>query len=149
MDSDQDLLDEHNAREDAFQAAEWKLKKASQQRYEDAAKKAHAYRNTARLVGGGNLQLLQWEGMALSSQMHLIADAKNVAENPTITAIELNRLYKERLIARGDTDSSDLGDGDESTPVLQAIEEQVLECLKKCLATPSITPTEFDTGPSQ
>ena len=125
MDSYQNLLDAHDARE----AAELKLKKAAQQRYENAAKKGHAFRCISNLVK--SVTLLTWDEMRPVSQRHLIADAENVAANPAITATELNRLYKERLISSGDTDSLDLG---EWAPGDLVTEEQVLEQLKKYLA---------------
>ena len=125
MDSYQNLLDAHDARK----AADLKLKKAAQQRYENAAKKAHAFRCNSNLLK--SVAVLKWDEMAPVSQRHLIADAENVAANPTITANELNRLYKERLTASGDTDSLDLG---EWAPDDLSTEEQVLEELKKYLA---------------
>lgn len=125
MDSYQNLLDAHDARE----AADLKLKKAAQQRYENAAKKGHAFMCISNLVK--SVTLLTWDEMRPVSQRHLIADAENVAANPTITATELNRLYKERLISSGDTDSLDLG---EWAPDDLVTEEQVLEQLKKYLA---------------
>ena len=135
MDSDQDLLDAHNAREDARKADEWKRKKADHQRHENAAREAHKVRNFARLLVV-NADVRDWEELPLGSQKHLTTDAENVAANPSITAAELSRLYNERLIAWGDIDSPDLGVGDENTPSYQVIEEMVLKCLKEYLADP-------------
>lgn len=105
MDTDQNLLDDFNAREEAREAAEWKLKKATQERYESAAKRAHAFRTALRLL---TRPAPAWEDMGPASQRHLIEDARNVAEQPTISAAELNRLYKERLREGGDTEHEDL-----------------------------------------
>jgi len=132
MDSDQDLLDAHNAREDVREADEWKRKSADHQRYENAAREAHKLRNTARLLLA-NADVRDWEELALVSQKHLTVDAEDVAKNPSITAAELSRLYFERLVAWGDADSPDLGEGDEDAQSYQVIEEMVLKRLKECL----------------
>lgn len=134
MDSDQDLLDAANARDDARQAAEWRLKKAAQQRHESAAKEAHKIRQMHRLLLSQDAR--DWDRLPLVSQRHLIADAENVAANPNITAAELHRLYQERLLAWGDTDSADLRAG--PLPIeAQVTEDQVLSRLKELLESPS------------
>lgn len=135
MDLEQDLLDAHNAREDVREADEWKRKKADHQRYENAAREAHKVRNSARLLVV-NALVIDWDGIQLSSKNHFIADAENVAENPLITAAELNEVYKERLISWGDTDNPDLGVGDENALIYQVIEEMVLKRLKEYFADP-------------
>lgn len=141
MDSDQALLDAHDAYENDREAAEKKLRETALLRLENAAKQAHLYRMTLRLVSSHPVNP-DWENLSGISHSHLIADAKHVDENPSITADELNQLYKERLIAWGDTDSPDLGIGDESTPTCQDIEGGVLEQLKKYLddSKPRLTP---------
>lgn len=130
MDADQELLDAYDARE----IDEWHKNKALQHRYESVAKQAHAYRNTVRMLH--SIEVLAWEEMQFNSQRHLIADVKNVAENPTISAAELHQMFKERLIAGGDTDSLELGVGD---PRYLSVEEAVLKQLKEYLAAPLIT----------
>ena len=136
MDSDQELLDAYAARE----VADWHRNKALQLRYENAAEQAHKIRNASRLLHG--LQVLAWDKMQLNCQRHLIADAKNVAENPSISATELHQMFKERLIAGGDTDNPELGMGDENTPYYLGIEEAVLEHLKKWLTDVSTTASD-------
>ena len=132
MDSDQERLDASNAREVARQAEAWKRKTADHQRHENAAREAHKVRNAGRLVNLNNADIRDWKDIALVSQDHLIADAENVAANPSITAAELSLLYKARLIAWGDIDSPDLGAGDDNNPSYQEIEEMVLKRLKEC-----------------
>jgi hypothetical protein len=143
MDSDQDLLDAYDAREDARKAAEWEQKREAQEWCENAAKQAHKHRNVWRLIN--NLQVLNWEEMCATSQSDLISDVRNVAEHPSITAAELLQMYKERLIARGDTDNPDLRVGSEDTPLYMDIEDAVLKHLKECLADPSNPPPESIT----
>lgn len=140
MDSDQDLLDSHNAREEVREADEWKRNKAEHQRHENAAKEGHKVRNSARLLIV-NADIRNWEELALISQKHLISDAENVSKSPSITAAELSRLYNERLIAWGDVESPDLGVGDENYPIYQVAEEMVLKRLKECLVDPLNTST--------
>ena len=134
MDSDQDRLDASNAREVLREADEWRRKREARQRHENAAREAHKVRCTWRLISLNNADVRDWEDIGLVSQDHLIADAENVAANPSITAAGLNRLYKARLIAWGDIDSQDLGD--DITPSYQEIEEMVLKRLKECLVDP-------------
>lgn len=122
MASYQDQLDAADARE----VAETKRKREARQRYESAAKEAHKTRCTARLLLP-NSHVPTWDEMSLSSQRHLIADAENVALNPSITTGELARLYRERLVASGGLDHPDLEGEDE------VIESLVLDRLKKCL----------------
>jgi hypothetical protein len=136
MDSDQDLLDAHDAREAVRAADEWKRKRANHQRHENAAREAHKVRNRGRLICFDNADVRDWENIPVVSQNHLIADAENVAANPSITVAELSRLHNERLIAWGDIDSPDLGVGDENAPSYQEIEEMVLKRLKECLVDP-------------
>jgi hypothetical protein len=131
----QDLLDAYNAREDAREADEWRRKKANHQRHENAAREAHKTRNAARLLIA-NAQVIDWDGLGIISRNHLVADAENVAANPSISAAELRRLYHARLRAWGDTDNSDLGPDDEMTPSYHSIEEMVLRRLKECLGNP-------------
>ncbi len=126
--SDENQLDIYNAHEDAFEATEWKRKKAELQHYENAAKKVHKVRITARLITSRPAPL--WDDMDISSQRHLIADAETVAKNPSITEPELRKLYWERLATWGDTDNPDLGVSDESSEI---IEGMVLEHLKSAL----------------
>lgn len=128
MDSYQNQLDVYNAREDALEATEWEQKRTSRQRYENAAKEAHKLRMKARLVH--TCSVCYWDDLGISSQQHLIADAETVAKNPSITEPELRKLYKERLLAWGDTDNPDLGGSDE---VSESIEGMVLEHLKSTL----------------
>lgn len=128
MDSDQRLIDAYHAREEALAAAEWKRKKANLQRYENAAKEAHKVRMTARLMHSRPVP--PWDELHIGSQRHLIADAECVAMNPSITEPELRKVYQERLVAWGDTDSPDLGVGDE---ISESIEGMVLEHLKATL----------------
>lgn len=137
MDSAQELLDAYDARE----VGEWHRNKALQLRYKSAAEQAHKIRNVTRLVHG--LQVLAWDDMQLNCQRHLIADAKNVAENPSITAAELHQMFKERLIAGGDADNPELGMGDENTQCNMDIEAVVLEHLKRCLSDVSITTSDY------
>lgn len=126
MDSDHDLLNAANAREEVRKAAEFKLK----QRYEGAAKEAHKIRQMYRVEQCGDAR--GWYELPIGSQRHLIADAENVAANQNITAAELLGLYKKRLVAWGDFDSADLkGPGTEEA---HETEDQVLRCLKKVLA---------------
>lgn len=87
MDSDQELLDAYNAREDVREADEWKRKREDRQRNENAAREAHKVRNTGRLLID-NALVIDWDGIQLSSKNHLIADAQNVAANASITAAE-------------------------------------------------------------
>lgn len=136
MDSDQDLLDARDAHEAVREADEWKRKRANHQRHENAAREAHKVRNSSRLIGFNKADVRGWEDLPLVSQNHLIADAENVAANPSITAAELSRLYNERLIDWGDIDSPDLGLGDDNTPSYHEIEEMVLKRLKECLVDP-------------
>lgn len=138
MDLDQNFLDSHNARE----ADEWKRKKANHQWLENAAKEAHKVRNILRLIN--NDIVIDWENLHLGSQKHLIADANNVVENPSITATELGRLYTERLIAWGDTDNPDLDVSDENISTYQVIEESVLKRLKECLVDSLSVSTDSD-----
>lgn len=128
MDSYQNQLDIYNAREEAREAAEWRQKMADQQRYENAAKEAHSVRCKARFLLPCSVP--QWEDLDLSSQRQLIADAEIVAKNPSITEPELRNLYRERLMAWGDTDHPDLGDSDNESEI---IEGMVLEQLKSSL----------------
>lgn len=130
MDSDQKLLDDYNASEDARRAAERKKNKAVQQWYENAAKQAHKIRQVSGLLRA-NSQVPSWEDMGSGSQRHLIADAQHVANNPSVTEFELRRLYRERLVAQGDTDNPDLECNDEDS---WRTEEMVLARLKECLA---------------
>ncbi len=132
MDSDQDLLDTANARDDAHLGAEWRLKKAAQQRYESIAKQAHNIRKVHGILL--NQPMPDWVDMCLSSRKQLIADVESVAANPIITAAELHRLYQERLIAWGDSDSADLRG--HMTKEDHVTEDQVLSRLKELLASP-------------
>lgn len=129
MDSYQNQLNNFNAREVAREAAEWRETKAENQRYEDAAKEAHKIRCVARLLSIS--QVPQWDDLDLSSQRHLIADAEAVAKNPSITESELRNLYRERLIAWGDTDHPDLGVNDNDS---EQSEEMALQSLKSSLS---------------
>ena len=129
MDSDQDLLDAYNEREDAENAAKQRRNREDRSRFENAAKEAHKVRMMARLVH--NLQVPSWDEMHLGSQQHLIADAANVAENSLITEGELRALYQERLVASGDTENPDLGSAD---AVSEYIEDMVLTRLKAALS---------------
>lgn len=128
MDSDQELLNIYNVREEAFKAVEWKRKKVAQQRYENAANEAHKIRMLNSLVC--NLPVISWDDMDLISKRHLIADAENVANNPFINMTELKKMYQERLTAWGDTNNPDLGTRNENA--LQ-VEKTVLDCLKGML----------------
>lgn len=128
MDSDRHLIETYNAREDAHEVAEWKRKNTNLQRYENAAKEAHKVRIMARLVHSRPVP--SWEELDLASHRHLIADAESVARNPSITALELRKIYQERLVAWGDTDNPDLGVDDE---ISETIEQLVLEKLKATL----------------
>ena len=130
MDPDQKLLDDHHAREDALRAAQWALKKADVVRYEDAAKEAHKFRLAAFLVC--NCAVLYWDELDFSSRQHLIADAEAVAKTPSITEPELRKLYRERLLAWGDTDNPDLQPTDELNAIIEA---SVLEHLKLLLCS--------------
>lgn len=130
MNSDQPFLDSYNAHEDAVAAADWKQKRAALQRYEQAAKEAHKVRMTANMVN--NRQVVSWDDMSISGQRHLIADAENVAKNPSITESELKQLYLERLIASGDSENPDLLETwDEESEIT---EKMVLERLKAVLS---------------
>jgi hypothetical protein len=60
----------------------------------------------------------------------LIADAENVANNPSITSAELTAMDQDRLVAWGDTDNPDLGPLSDTT---RHIEEMVLKRLKETL----------------
>ena len=128
MDSYQNQLDTFNAREEAREVAEWRQKRAEHQRYENAAKEAHKVRLVARLTHSSPVP--QWDDLDLSSQRQLIADAEAVAKNPSITESELRKLYRERLMAWGDTDHPDLEVSDEGS---ESIEGMVLEHLKSSL----------------
>jgi len=128
--ADQDLLDAHDAREDALVAVKWAREKAQNSRYEKAAMEANKFRMAARLIYNG--EVLAWEDVGLSSHNHLINDAKNVAENPSITHAELKRLYQERLMTGGDAGSQDLDVWDEAS---DSIEEMVLVHLKEALSS--------------
>jgi hypothetical protein len=116
----QDLLKTYEARE----LVDWKRKQEAQQRYENAAKQAHKVRVAGRLLRD---PVPCWEDLHVGSQRHLIADAENVANNPRITLAELTKMYQDRLIAWGDTDSPDLRAPDS---ICWNIEEMVLEDLK-------------------
>lgn len=126
MDAYEKLLNDYESRE----AEKLKQKLSDQRKYEEAAKQAHRVRNAARLLVP-NAPVIDWEGLSSISQKHLIADAENVALNPSITADELARLYRERLVKWGDLDSSDLLNGDD-----EEVEGMVLEQLKACFAAP-------------
>lgn len=134
MDADEKLLEIHNAIEEACEADERKKNKADHLRHENAAKEAHKVRNSARLLII-NADIYEWEDLALITKRHLIADAKNVSENPLITSAEIFRIYKERLIAWGDIESPDLGVGDENYMIYQMTEDMVLKRLKECLSS--------------
>ena len=134
MNSDEDLIDTHNAREELREAAEWKRNTETQQQYGNAAKKAHKVRMAGCLLR--HFPVPSWDDMNIGSQRHLIADAENVAKNPSLTATELRKLYQERLMAWGDTENADLGVDDETTPARQEIEEAVLKHLRSVLLTP-------------
>lgn len=129
MDSYQNQLDAYNAREDALVAKQWKQKKADRQRYENAAKEAHKIRMAWHLTLSWPVR--PWDSLPISSQQHLIADAENVAKNPSITEPELRKLYIERLLSGGDTENQDLGVWDENG---ERIEGAVLEHLKSTLS---------------
>lgn len=126
MDTYEDLL----KREEEREIAEWRFRKEAQDRYESAAMQAHKIRMAGRLLIS---PVPPWEEISLTSRRHLVADAENVAKNPSISYEELNKLYKERLIASGDIDNPDLDAPDEASRV---IEEQVLVALKAFLSTP-------------
>ncbi|MDP3672917.1 MAG: hypothetical protein Q8R69_24910 [Telluria sp.] len=128
MDSDQKLLDDANAREDAREAAEWKAKQIAKQRYEAAARAAYKVRRTAGLVL--NRSFPDFDELGLSSRDQLIADAKDVDENPTMTAEELWRRYQDRLRASGDIENEDL------VADLPDFEEAVVRRLKQTLGRP-------------
>jgi hypothetical protein len=130
----EDLVNAYEARE----AAALQRKQARRQRYEDAAREAHMTRNMGRFLQ--SVPRIEWEDLSISSQRHFIADAENVALNPSITAIELARLYKERLIAVGDTNSPDLDGEDE------IVEAMVLDQLKRCLADIDDTQSDQPTA---
>lgn len=123
---------------EAREEAALQRKRARQQRYEDAAREAHKTRNMGRLLQ--TVPPIDWEDLSISSQRHLIADAEIVALNPSITAIELARLYRERLIAVGDTDSPDLDGEDE------IVEAMVLDQLKRSLADIDDTQSDQPTA---
>ena len=132
MDKDQSLLDAEKARYESEALAEYKLNQFLQAHYENAARDAHECRiNHNRLTNMvtsfGNKQILGWNDMSLSSQNHLIADAKVVAENPSITTKELFRIYQERLRSSGDLDNTDLVDIENSDLLC---EDHVLKELK-------------------
>ena len=126
MDSYEELM----KREEARELDDWKRRKATQEQYESVAKQAHKIRMTGRLLL--NSPCPCWEDLNLSSQRHLIADAANVAMNPSISGAELNKLYQERLVASGETDSPDLNVPEES---FQALEETILKNLKAALSS--------------
>jgi len=128
MDSDQTLIDSYVSGEEALRAADYKQKADALRRYEDAAKKAHKIRQSNALLR--NYSVPSWEELALVGQRHLIVDAEIVSNNPSTTESELRKLYLERLIAWGDTESSDLNDWDENS---EGCEQMVLKELKAIL----------------
>lgn len=132
MDKDQPLLDSEEACDEAQALAKYKLNQFLYAHYENAARYAHECRInhnrvTNLLTSLGNKQILAWNDMSLSSQNHLIAEAKAVAENPSITAEGLFHSYQNRLIMSGDTDNPDLK---ELNPLDLEREEYVLNDLK-------------------
>ena len=143
MDADQNLLDAGDAREEAYQIAEWKLKQQLKLWYEGAAKEAHKIRQINRLLRSGDSRA--WDELPLGSQRHLMADAENVAANQNITVAELHGLYQARLIAWGDSDNEDL-----MGPLTEKdyeTENRVLSRLKEYLARISpATPVEPVNG---
>jgi hypothetical protein len=133
IDKDGDLLLALEISEATREARGWTIKRSNRQRFENAAKEAHIVRNTTRLKN--NEEVVEWDDLGVSSIRHLIADAENVATNLSITAEELHELYKERLIAWGDTENPDLAIGYEDYASFILIEKLVLEKLKTCLAS--------------
>lgn len=119
MDSDQRLLDDYETREQAREASEWKTRSAELQRYENAARAAHRIRMAASLIN--NNQAPEWDELHIASKRHLIADAEAVAKNPAITEPELRRLYRERLVASGDTENPDLAASDAFTDTIEGL----------------------------
>lgn len=126
MDADQKLLEDAEAQWQAREAAEWKSKKIARERYEAAARAAHKVRRTARLLL--NRPVPDFDELTLSSIRQLIDDAKDVDENPMITAEELWGRYQVRLRTSGDIEHPDLGAN------LPDFEDAILRRLKESLA---------------
>lgn len=136
MNPDQELLNAYEARE----LADWKRNKEARQRYENAAKQAHGVRMAARSLCS---PVPSWDDMHLGSQRHLVADAENVANDPTISLAQLTAMYHERLIASGDTSNPDLNPPGE---ICRQIEEMVLANLKETLHESAVAPLVASVG---